>query len=85
VTYEVGLVRAAGFVMSDGTVTTNFNIVSCSWDVVHSCYRITIGEENYFYNQYVTIVTVSEGNVGQFATTNSLTGDLLVFIWGPNA
>ncbi|MCK4474494.1 collagen-like protein, partial [Candidatus Bathyarchaeota archaeon] len=83
-TYEAPWVLvAAGFVMSDGTVTTGLNIHSCWWDAADSRYRITIGGENYYYPEYVTVVTVVGGSVGQFATTDSVGGDLLVYIWGP--
>ncbi len=81
-TYKAGVLVAAGFVWKNGTVKTGFNIQSCSWDAEYSRYAITITGEDYFWYEYVTVVTVAAGE-GLFATTSSVSGDLLVFIWGP--
>ena len=83
VTYEAGVRVASAFVSSSGSVTSNYNVASCSWDSGLSRYEITITGENYFWTNYATVVTVADSSEGMFATTGSVSGMLLVYIWGP--
>ena len=68
---------AYGFINSDGTVQTATPNVSCTWSAAGSRYEITIAGENYFYDEYVTVVTPS----GDFASprTGSVSDNLLVY------
>jgi len=84
VTYGAsGTVLAAGYVGSSGSVPTGYQITSCSWSATYSRYEIAITGVSYYYSDYVSVVTVSGSNAGSFATTASVNGKLLVYIWGP--
>ena len=48
---------AYGYIHSDGTTHGGTSNVSSSWDAVNSRYLITISGEEYYYTDYVTIVT----------------------------
>ena len=69
---------AYAFINSDGSVASGTPNVSCTWNAGSQQYEITIAGESYFYNNYVTTVTVS--GLARIATTNSGVGKLLVFI-----
>jgi hypothetical protein len=83
VTYEAGVRVASGCVSSSGSVTSNYNVASCSWNSGLGRYEITITGEDYFWTSYATVVTVATSGEGMFATTSSVSGMLLVYIWGP--
>lgn len=73
-------VVAAGFITSGATVTTGYNIQSVTWDAGYSRYTIVITGVNYFYSDYITIVTCAAGEC-RTAVTNSLSGQLIVSIF----
>ncbi len=73
---------AYGFVRADGTLASGTSNVSVQWDAGDQRYEITISGENYFYQDYVTVVTPLGGNDPPvFAGTNSLGGHLLVKLY----
>ncbi len=65
---------AYAFINSDGSVQSGTPNVSCTWTGTR--YEITISGESYFYNTYVTVVTLS-GDTG-VARTDSSGGMLVV-------
>ncbi len=66
---------AKGWINSDGTVENAVNVSSAEWNSTEERYRISIEHENYFYDQYVTVVTPLT-NVNPRTTSNS--SDLVV-------
>ncbi|HNW91131.1 MAG TPA: hypothetical protein PKN48_15835 [Bacteroidales bacterium] len=72
---------AYGFVESAGTLAAGTsNISNITWNASSSRYEITIAGESYFYNDYVTIVTVC--GTGQITVeTSSVSGKLLVYLY----
>ncbi|MFC1683093.1 hypothetical protein ACFL0G_02650 [Candidatus Zixiibacteriota bacterium] len=72
---------AYAFINSGGSVTSGTPNVSASWNATYSRYEITITGESYFYNDYVTQVTVSSSSSQYVATTSSSGGILLVYIF----
>jgi len=69
---------AAGFVMDDGTVTTNYSIASVTWNGASNRYEIDITSVSYFFSDYITIVTTSDT---YSARTSSVSGNLLVYLF----
>jgi hypothetical protein len=69
---------AYGFVLSSGAITQSSTNVSCTFDSTHTRYVITISGVNYFYSDYVTVVTPT--GVG-FVRTDSVGGNLLVYLY----
>ena len=67
---------AYGTVHSNGTLYSGTSNVSTSWDAGNSRYEITITNEGYFYQDYVTVASVA-GNP-YFAETNSASDTLLI-------
>ncbi|HOY31045.1 MAG TPA: hypothetical protein PKW80_04110 [Bacteroidales bacterium] len=72
---------AYGFVESSGTLASGTsNISSVTWNATNSRYEITITGESYYFNDYVTIVTIC--GVGQITVeTSSVGGKLLVYLY----
>jgi hypothetical protein len=70
---------AYAFINSGGSVASGTPNVSASWNAVSSYYEITISGESYYYNDYVTQVTVW-GSSLYTATTGSTGGKLVVYI-----
>ena len=84
--YTVGtIIRATpiayAFIYADGTFASGTPNVSSSWNAASSRYEITISDENYIWTNYVTVATVTKGSAPRFATTNSVSGKLLVYVW----
>ena len=48
---------AYGFVNSDGTLQGGTSNLSSTWSAGNGRYEITITDENFYYNEYVTVVT----------------------------
>ena len=73
---------AYGTVKYDGSVydagTGNW---SASWDGSNDRMEITITGENYYYQDYTTLVTPLNTSVARMATTGSVSGKLLVYMW----
>lgn len=69
---------AYAYINSDGTVSTGTPNVSCTWNAASSRYEITIDGESYYYNNYVTVVTLQSLGV---AKTGSIGGMLAVNIY----
>ncbi|MFV2055220.1 MAG: hypothetical protein ACC707_02090, partial [Thiohalomonadales bacterium] len=69
---------AMGVVRNNTFATKTLNLASISWDAALNRYEITITGENYFINNYVTVVTpIGSGN---YASSGSVGGKLLVKI-----
>jgi len=73
-------VVAAAFILTNGTATVGYNIKSSVWDAVASHYEIHIAAVDYYFSDYVTIVT-SVGNYAKHATTASKNGNLIITIF----
>ncbi len=71
---------AYGFVNDNATIGSGTPNFSVSWDSYSQRYEITITGENFYYQDYTTIVTPS-GSSPAIATTGSVSGKLLVKIY----
>jgi len=65
---------------SNGTIAKGTPNVSCSWNASLKQYEITISDERYYYNDYVTVVTPMGGSP-RMACTASIGGKLLIYIF----
>ena len=71
---------AYAFIGSDGVKDSGTPNVTSTWNAGSEYYEITISGENYYYNSYVTVVTLSGGTTG-VARTSSVGGKLIVAIY----
>ena len=71
---------AYGIVYADGVVLASTPNVSCTWNSSINRYEITIDGEDYYYTDYITIVTVKSSSP-RIATTGSAMSKLLVNIF----
>jgi hypothetical protein len=76
---------AYSFVHSDATLDANTPNVSAVWNAAKNRFEITIYDETYVWDKYVTVVTVYSASPLYSATTSSEGGKLLVHIWDKNA
>jgi hypothetical protein len=72
---------AYAFINSGGSVASGTPNVSATWSATYSRYEITISAESYYFNDYVTQVTVLSSSSPYVATTSSSGGKLLVYIF----
>ena len=70
---------AYGFINTDGSVAAATPNVSSSYDSSSDRYKITIAGETYYFDEYVTVVTVVS-LPPLLTTTSSVDGDLLVYL-----
>ena len=77
---NVSLPIAYAFINADGSVAKGTSNVSSVWNGTASRYEITIAGENYFWKDYVTIVTPA-GTNPRMVRTSSVGGKLLVVIY----
>ena len=73
-------VVAAGFIEWDATITENYNIESVTWNSALSFYEISIIGVDYFYSDYVTLVTPAYTHA-RTATTTSMANKLVVCLF----
>ena len=81
VTYKPGSSApiAFGFINSNGSVASSSGNVSCTWS--GSRYEITITGESYFYNSYITVITLCDPRSTMvMIRTDSASGKLLVYL-----
>jgi len=71
---------AYAFINPSGAVASGTSNVSSAWSATSHCYEITITGEDYSWIYYVTIVTPTGGGP-RIATTGSVGGKLLVYIF----
>ncbi len=71
---------AYAFIGSDGLKDSGTPNVSSTWNAGSQYYEITISGESYFYNTYVTTITLG-GSTAGVARTSSVSGKLLVYIY----
>jgi hypothetical protein len=71
------MIVAMGQVSSTGTLYNGYNVVSVTWNAGLSRWEIQLTGINYFYLDYVTVITPFDG----FATQGSVGGKLLVYIY----
>ncbi|MGH2446541.1 MAG: S-layer homology domain-containing protein [Candidatus Limnocylindria bacterium] len=70
---------ASGFLSAaDGLTVGTDNIDSATWDATLDRWIVSISGESYFFSDYVTQVTVADGDGGR-ATTSSVGGNLLIY------
>ncbi len=74
-------VVAYGVIYLSGVVASGSNITSCTWNDTYKRYEIQITGEYYYVWDYVTVVTPLGSNA-LFATTGSVGGKLLVYLFG---
>ena len=74
------MVVAAGRVSSAGSVGEELNVDSVSWDSGLQRWEITLDDIDYYYLDYVTVVSSYSG----YADTGSVSGKLLVRIFDAN-
>jgi hypothetical protein len=80
-TSDLAMPIAYAFINSAGSVDAGTPNVSAAWNATYSRYEITISAESYYFNDYVTQVTVSSSSSPYVATTSSSGGKLLVYIF----
>jgi len=69
---------AMGWISYTGTVEVSSGNIFCTYNAVDTRYEITITGYSYYYNDFVTIVTV--GNAGDYtAHLASVSGKLLIY------
>lgn len=71
------LALAFGYVRTDGTLVSGSENVSSAWNASANRYEITITGENYFFNKYTSLVTIS-GCQDVVPDTDSVGGKLLI-------
>jgi hypothetical protein len=70
---------AYGSVAAAGTISTGTGNFTCTWNATSKWYEITIATENYFYSDYITMVTPITG--GSRVQTGSVSNMLLVTVY----
>jgi len=78
---RVSLPIAYGVINRDGSVIEATSNVSSTWNATDQRYEISITGESYFIRTYVTAVTVLGGSSPFLATTSSVSGKLLVYVF----
>ncbi|MCG8330897.1 MAG: hypothetical protein MI974_24610 [Chitinophagales bacterium] len=73
---------AYGMIRPNATIGTGTGNFSCSWNNSIKRYEITIDDESYYYQNYITQVTPISG--GREVTTSSVGGKLLVYMYDNN-
>ena len=76
--YDLAAPIAYGYIDAAGNVVSGTPNVSAVYNASQFRYEILIDNENYFYNQYVTVITTTSPDVT--ARTGSVSGRLLVSI-----
>lgn len=76
--YDLAAPIAYGYISSSGTVASGTPNFSCVWNSSTQVYEIQIDDESYFFNDYVTVVTVNAANVQ--ARVSSSGGRMLVYL-----
>ena len=68
---------AMGWISSAGVVEASSGNISCTYNATYTRYEITITGHSYYFNDYVTVVTV--GNAGDYtANMSSVSGKMLI-------
>ena len=75
--FDLATPIAYGFVFSSGVVANGTPNFSATWNAGLSRYEIEIDNEDYFFSEYVTVVTPTFGDVS--TRTSSSGGRLLVY------
>jgi hypothetical protein len=73
------MIVAMGNILTDGTISREYNVTSVAWDTANQRYQITLTGITYSSNSYVTLITCG-GLFGGYY--ESLSGDLLVYLYG---
>ena len=76
--YDLATPIAYGYISSAGAVSSGTPNFSCIWNASTQVYEIEIDDESYFFNDYVTVVTVNGSNVQ--ARVSSAGGRMLVYL-----
>ena len=74
--YDLATPIAYGFINAIGTVANGTPNISCVWNFVQNRYEVLIDGEDYFFDEYVTVVTPLTSNVS--VRTSSGLGRLFV-------
>lgn len=74
------MVVAMGTVSSTGSIGEEFNVTSVTWDSGLQRWEITLDDIDYYYLDYVTVVS----GVNGYATQNSVSDKLLVKVFAAN-
>ncbi len=76
--YDLATPIAYGYISGSGAVASGTPNFSCTWNAGSDRYEIEIDNESYFFNDYVTVVTVNANNVQ--ARVSSSGGRMLVYL-----
>jgi hypothetical protein len=69
---------AAGFIMSNGAISQNYDISSVTWNAAQSWYEISIIGVSYTYNDYITSVTSSTASLRNPTVGSTVDGKMIV-------
>ncbi len=72
---------AYGFVNSTGTIGSGTANMSSTWNAALSRYEITLSDQVPSFNTHTTVVTVVDTDEARVATTNVISGKIVVKIW----
>lgn len=76
--FDLATPIAYGFINANGTIANGTPNFSATWNSTATRYEIEIDNEDYFFNEYITVVTPTAASVS--ARTSSGTGRLFVYI-----
>jgi len=76
-----GIPIAFGFIQANTTIESGTGNFTCTWNATYNRYEINITGHSYLIWNYTTVVTLAGGGGnGATATTNSVSGNLLIYI-----
>lgn len=71
---------AKAFIEEDTTIANAVNVDSVTWNATAQRYEITISGQSYYFNEYVTSVTIADLDA-RHSRTGSGNGDLFVYLY----
>jgi hypothetical protein len=74
------MIVAMGNVGSTGIIGEELNVTSVTWNSSLQRWEITLDDINYYYLDYVTVVSCI-GGTGSYASHGSVDGNLLVYVF----
>jgi hypothetical protein len=75
------MVKAMGTIASNGDISLGYNVTSVTWDTTYHLYRIALTGITYASYNYVTVITLVNGDAGHTTETNFASGQLTVYIY----
>lgn len=71
---------AKAFIEEDATIANSVNVDSVTWNASAERYEISLSGESYYYNEYVTSVTIADLDA-RHSRAGSGNGDLFVYLY----